>query len=144
MRCRRRSLFLQAVGWAHTQGWGPTVGGGGVQFHASFAPGSGGKWTLLPRPGLKGLASKHQSYQVVIMKRPFPKALCPGLLLISAALATPPVLSFPNSSSVYRFLESASHLQAELEKLGVTEETVLRDFETWRQQRYEQSKRGLV
>ena len=78
------------------------------------------------------------------MKRPFPKALCPGLLLVSAALATPPVLSFPNSSSVYRFLESASHLQAELEKLGVTEETVLRDFETWRQQRYEQSKRGLV
>ena len=78
------------------------------------------------------------------MKRPFPKALCSGLLLISAALATPPVFSFPNSSSVSRFLESASHLQAELEKLGVTEETVLRDFETWRQQRYEQSKRGMV
>lgn len=78
------------------------------------------------------------------MKRPFPKALCSGLLLISAALATPPVLSFPNSSSVSRFLESANHLQAELEKLGVTEEKVLRDFETWRQQRYEQSKRGLV
>ena len=78
------------------------------------------------------------------MKRPFPKALCPGLLLISAALATPPVLSFPNRSSVSRFLESASHLQAGLEKFGVTEEKVLRDFESWRQQRYEQSKRGMI
>ena len=78
------------------------------------------------------------------MKQPFPEILCPGLLLISAALATPPAFSFPNSSSVSRFLESASQLQAGLEKLGVTEEKVLRDFETWRQQRYEQSKRGLV
>ena len=80
------------------------------------------------------------------MKRSFPEAFCARLLLLSAAFAltTAPAFARPESSLVYRFLESAGHLQAELEKLGVTEEAVLRDFEAWRQQRYEGSRRGLV